>query len=147
MDFNDKELKVVLQALYRFRGEVSGFSQSEQNKLSLVEGVIGKIEGKVGPVTAERTRFDREMEESLAVLKTGRAGAAKAAAAAGPGSGGAKAANKAAPALDKKAASPKVKKGPAAKPPAKAAPRKSAAPAAKKTAGPAKVGAAKNKAK
>ena len=44
MDFSDKELRVLLQALYRFRGEVSGASQSEQNKLTLVASVIDKIE-------------------------------------------------------------------------------------------------------
>jgi anti-sigma regulatory factor (Ser/Thr protein kinase) len=48
MDFSDKELKVLLQALYRFRGEVSGASQSEQNKLGFVTSVIDKIEVKVG---------------------------------------------------------------------------------------------------
>jgi hypothetical protein len=79
MDFNDKELKVLLQALYRFRGEVSGASQSEQNKFGIVVSVIDKIESKVGPLTAERTRFDREMDESLEILKTGKMGAAKAA--------------------------------------------------------------------
>jgi len=79
MDFSDKELKVLLQALYRFRGEVSGASQTEQNKLGLVSAVIDKIETKVGPLTPERTRFDREMDESLAILKTGKMGAAKAA--------------------------------------------------------------------
>jgi hypothetical protein len=79
MDFSDKELKVLLQSLYRFRGEVSGASQSEQNKLGLVATVIDKIEAKVGPLTAERTRFDREMDESLAILKTGKMGVAKAA--------------------------------------------------------------------
>jgi hypothetical protein len=79
MDFSDKELRVLLQALYRFRGEVSGASQSEQNKLTLVASVIDKIETKVGPLTVERTRFDREMDESLAVLKTGKMGLAKAA--------------------------------------------------------------------
>jgi len=78
MDFSDKELKVLLQALYRFRGEVSGASQSEQNQLGAVSSVIDKIEAQVGPITAERTRFDREMEESLSVLATGRMGGAKA---------------------------------------------------------------------
>ncbi|HUW40238.1 MAG TPA: hypothetical protein VMV90_04460 [Rectinemataceae bacterium] len=146
MDFSDRELKVVLQALYRFRGEVSGFSQTEQNKLGLVEDVIGKLEGKVGPVKAEKTRFDREMEESLAVLSTGRAGTAKAAAAAKkapaapkPANGADKAAPKRASKLDKSAAAPKVKGG--------AAPKgsKAAASTMKKPAGPAKAGAAKTK--
>jgi hypothetical protein len=95
MDFSDKELRVLLQALYRFRGEVSGASQSEQNKLTLVASVIDKIETKVGPLTAERTRFDREMDESLAVLKTGKMGLAKAA--------------KAKSELDKEGEGPKVK--------------------------------------
>jgi hypothetical protein len=94
MDFSDKELKVLLQALYRFRGEVSGASQSEQNKFGLVVSVIDKIETKVGPLTAERTRFDREMDESLAILKTGKMRAAK---------GGAD--------LDKAGGAPKVKSG------------------------------------
>jgi hypothetical protein len=77
MDFSDKEFRVLLQALYRFRGEVSGASQSEQNKLAFVASVIAKIESKVGPLTAERTGFDREMDESLAILKTGKMGLAK----------------------------------------------------------------------
>ena len=97
MDFSDKELKVLLQALYRFRGEVSGASQSEQNKFGLVASVIDKIETKVGPLTAERTRFDREMDESLAVLKTGKMGAGKA--------------TKAQSDLDKAVDLPKAKKG------------------------------------
>ena len=125
MDFSDKELKVVLQALYRFRGEVSGFSQTEQNKLGLVEEVIGKIEGKVGTAKTEKTRFDREMEESLAVLSTGRAGAAKAAAAAAKketAESAAKAA-KNAPKLDKRAAAPKVNGSVASKGAKAAAPR------------------------
>jgi hypothetical protein len=104
MDFSDKELKVLLQALYRFRGEVSGASQSEQNKFGLVASVIDKIETKVGPLTAERTRFDREMDESLAVLKTGKMGVAKAA--------------KAKSELDNAGDLPKVKRG-AAEPAAK----------------------------
>jgi hypothetical protein len=112
MDFSDKELKVLLQALYRFRGEVSGASQSEQNKLGLVSSVIDKIEVKVGPIKAERTRFDREMDESLAVLSTGRAGAAKA---------------KAKAELDNTDSAPKVKKAP---------PKSSA----KKASGPKKAG-------
>ena len=49
MDFNDKELRVLLQALYRYRGEVSGASQSEQNKFTLVASVIDKIEDEGGP--------------------------------------------------------------------------------------------------
>jgi hypothetical protein len=95
MDFNDKELKVLLQALYRFRGEVSGASQSEQNKLGLVTSIIDKIEGKVGPTRAEHTRFDEEMARSLSVLMTGRASS--------PGPKGGE--------LDNEGASPKVKKG------------------------------------
>jgi hypothetical protein len=79
MDFSGREMKVLLQALYRFRGEVSGASQSEQNQLELVNSVIGKIEEKSGPLSAERSSFDREMAESLSVLTTGRAGARKAA--------------------------------------------------------------------
>jgi hypothetical protein len=78
MDFSDRELKVVLQALYRLRGEVSGVTQTEQNKRSTVEAVIGRIEGKVGPLSSEKTNFDREMEESLSVLKTGHARVKKA---------------------------------------------------------------------
>jgi hypothetical protein len=94
MDFSDKELKVLLQALYRFRGEVSGASQSEQNKAVVVNSVIGKIEDKVGPIKSERTRFDREMDESLAILSTGKMRAPK---------------------LDNAVGAPKVKKTTAAK--------------------------------
>lgn len=120
MDFTDKELKVLLQALYRYRGEVSGASQSEQNKAGFVAGVIDKIESKIGPVRAERTGFDREMEESLSVLATGRAGAAKA-----------KAAAKAGDSLDKAEAAPKVKAKKAA-----ASGKKAAAASGKKAAAP-----------
>ena len=118
MDFSDKELKVLLQALYRFRGEVSGATQGEQNKLGLVSSVIDKIEAKVGgPIKAPVTRFDREMEENLAVLATGRTGATKA-----------KAQANALADLDKAKASSKVKKAaPAKKAPAKATPTKTAA--------------------
>jgi hypothetical protein len=124
MDFSDKELKVLLQALYRFRGEVSGASQSEQNKLGLVSSVIDKIEEKAGgPVKASRTRFDREMEESLAVLATGRAGASKE-----------KAQANAKADLDKAAAAPKVKKTATKKAPAaKASGAKKAGPAKKRS--------------
>ena len=124
MDFNDKELKVLLQALYRFRGEVSGASQSEQNKLGLVSSVIDKIEVKVGgPVKAPQTRFDREMEENLAVLATGRTGATKA-----------KAQANAEADLDKAAAAPKVKKTASKKAPAaKASGAKKAGPGKKRS--------------
>lgn len=71
MDFTKEEQKILLQALYRFRGDVSGASQSEQNKYALVEAVIGKIEREAGPLSPERTRFDREMEENLSVLARG----------------------------------------------------------------------------
>jgi hypothetical protein len=128
MDFSDKELKILLQALYRFRGEVSGASQSEQNKFGLVASVIDKIETKVGPLRAERTGFDREMDESLSVLMTGRAGAAKAA--------------KAKAELDKKADAPKVKVSAAAGKAKKAA---KAPPKTKKASGPPKAGSAKTR--
>jgi hypothetical protein len=107
MDFSDKELKVLLQALYRFRGEVSGASQSEQNQLGMVNAVIDKVEERVGPIKAERTGFDREMEENLSVMQTGKMGVAKK--------------MKAAQKLDSAAESPKVKKASPAKAPAKPA--------------------------
>ena len=72
MEFTEKELKILLQSLARYRGEVAGATQAERNRLESVEKVIGKIEGEIGPLKAERTPFDREMEESLSVLKTGR---------------------------------------------------------------------------
>ncbi|NOY08816.1 MAG: hypothetical protein GXP33_08230 [Spirochaetes bacterium] len=72
MDFTEKELKILLQSLTRYRGEVAGATQAERNRLESVEKVIGKIEGEIGPLKAERTPFDREMEESLSVLKKGR---------------------------------------------------------------------------
>jgi hypothetical protein len=67
MELSDKELKTVLTALYRFRGDVSGASQAERNKLETVEALIGKIEAKVGAPSVERTAFDRQMEENLSV--------------------------------------------------------------------------------
>ena len=121
MDFSDKEMRVLLQALYRYRGEVSGASQSEQNKSALVASVIEKIEATAGPLTAERTRFDREMDESLAILRTGMMGTAA----------------KAAGELDKPGGTPKVK-GSAVK--AASAPKaKAKAPAATKKAAPGKA--------
>ncbi len=72
MEFTEKELKILLQSLARYRGEVAGATQAERNRLESVEKVIGKIEGEIGPLKAERTPFDRKMEESLSVLKTGR---------------------------------------------------------------------------
>jgi hypothetical protein len=130
MDFSDKELKVLLQALYRFRGEVSGASQSEQNKLEIVSSIVDKIEGKVGPVRAEHTRFDEEMARNLAVLSTGRASSA--------GKAGE---------FDKGESPPKVKKASssrASSAAAKAAGRGGAAPrTASKTSGQKKAGPGK----
>jgi hypothetical protein len=134
MDFTKEEQRILLQALYRFRGDVSGASQSEQNKYALVESVIARIEEESGPLTAERTRFDREMEENLSVLARGGEWPSKAA-------------------LDKEAAAPKVESragagaARAAKKPVKG---KKAAPAARTGAakpaskkGAPKAGAAK----
>jgi len=73
MEFTREEERILLQALYRFRGDVSGASQSEQNRYAMVEKVIGKIEREAGPLSPERTKFDREMEESLSVLARGGA--------------------------------------------------------------------------
>ena len=132
MDFSDKELTVLLQALYRFRGEVSGASQSDQSKLGLVTSVIDKIEVKVGgPVKPPLTRFDREMEENLSVLTTGRTGATRA-----------KAQANAQADLDKADAASKVKnaslKAKADKKPAVKSTRSSTAKA--KASGPKKAG-------
>jgi hypothetical protein len=132
MEFSDKELKVLLQALYRFRGEVSGASQSEQNKLGLVSSVIDKIEGKVGPARAERTRFDEEMAKSLSVLTTGRTGAPKRGAE-----------------LDNGDASPKVKKVSSSRAASTKSPRarttKAPSARAMKASGPKKAGSGKTK--
>jgi hypothetical protein len=129
MDFSDKEMKVLLQALYRYRGEVSGASQSEQNRYGIVLSIIDKIEGEVGPATAERTRFDEEMARSLSVLSTGRTGSGE---------------------LDKGKASPKVKKASASRSAstksrgAGASARATRAKSTKST-GPKKAGAGKTK--
>jgi hypothetical protein len=129
MVFTKEEQRILLQALYRFRGEVSGASQSEQNKYAMVEEVIAKIEDESGPLTAERTRFDREMEENLSVLARGGDWPARGE-------------------LDKAAAAPKVESragAAAGKAGGKAAARKKPAPAAKasKKAGAPKAGGAK----
>lgn len=137
MDFSDKELKIVLQALYRFRGDVSGFSQEEQNKLGVVESLILRIESKVGPLKAQKTRFDREMEESLSILKTGKAGAAKERKAAEA----ARAAPSKAPAKTT-AKAPTLKKTPKA---ATALDKGKKPPRVKKESGSAKSGAAKKR--
>jgi hypothetical protein len=133
MDFSDKELRILLQALYRFRGEVSGASQSEQNQLGVVNSVIGKVEERVGPIKAERTGFDREMEENLSVMQTGKMGVAKA---------------KNAQKLDSAAESPKVKKGSPAKAQAKpTAKAKKISGIASKAGIASKVGATKARSK
>jgi hypothetical protein len=66
MDLSQRELKLVLSSLYRFRGEVSGVSQSERNKLANVEKLIDKIEAETGPMKISVTSFDREIEKGLA---------------------------------------------------------------------------------
>jgi hypothetical protein len=66
MDFSQRELKLVLSSLYRFRGEVSGVSQAERNKLANVEKLIDKIEAETGPMKISVTSFDREIERGLA---------------------------------------------------------------------------------
>ena len=77
MDFLKKELKLLLQSLYHYRGKVSGATQSEQNKLGTVQAVIDKIEAEIGPLTPELTPFDRQMEEPLSVLKKGKVSSKK----------------------------------------------------------------------
>ncbi len=72
MDFQKKELKLLLQSLYHYRGKVSGATQSEINKMETVQAVIDKIEDNVGPLTPELTPFDRQMEEALSILKKGK---------------------------------------------------------------------------
>jgi len=129
MNFTKEEQRILLQALYPFRGEVSGASQSEQNKYAMVELVISKIEDESGPLTVEKTRFDREMEENLSVLARGGGWPARGE-------------------LDKEAAPPKVEsrtKAAGGKAAAKAPARKKAAPAAKagKKAGAPGTGGAK----
>lgn len=66
MDLSQRELKLVLSSLYRFRGEVSGVSQAERNKLANVEKLIDKIEAETGPMKISVTSFDREIERGLA---------------------------------------------------------------------------------
>ena len=72
MDFQKKELKMLLQALYHYRGKVSGVTQSERNKLETVQAVIDKIEAETGPLAPELTPFDRQMKEALSILKKGK---------------------------------------------------------------------------
>ncbi len=72
MEFMKKELKLLLQSLYHYRGKVCGAAQSEKNKLETVQAVIDKIEADIGPLTPELTPFDRQMEEALSVLKSGK---------------------------------------------------------------------------
>jgi hypothetical protein len=72
MDFQKKELKMLLQALYHYRGKVSGATQSERHKLETVQGIISKIEEDIGPLTPELTPFDKQMEEALSILKKGK---------------------------------------------------------------------------
>jgi hypothetical protein len=69
MEFAAKELKVLLQALYKQRGYASGASQAERNTLATVQKIIEKIEGEIGPLKPARTVFDKEMDKSLSSLK------------------------------------------------------------------------------
>lgn len=69
MEFAAKELKVLLQALYKQRGYVSGASQAERNTLGTVQKIIDKIEKEIGPLKPAKTVFDREMEKGLSALK------------------------------------------------------------------------------
>jgi hypothetical protein len=145
MDFSDKEMKVLLQALYRYRGEVSGASQSEQNRYGIVLSIIDKIEGEVGPATAERTRFDEEMAKSLSVLATGRTGSSERSRKAGR-----EARREAKGELDKGKALPKVKKASASrsastKSRGAGAPAKATRAKSTKSTGPKKAGAGKTK--
>lgn len=71
MTFNNKELKTILKSLYKGRGEISGGSQSSQLKINEFNKIINRIEDEIGPYQAEKTEFDKQMEKSLNVLKTG----------------------------------------------------------------------------
>ena len=71
MTFNNKELKTILRSLYKGRGEISGGSQSSQLRINEFNELINKIEGEIGPYQAEKTEFDKQMEQSLNILKTG----------------------------------------------------------------------------
>jgi hypothetical protein len=78
MDFATKELKVLLQALYRQRGYAAGASQAERNTLAGLQKIIDKIESEIGPLKPARTVFDREMDKSLSSLKkVGKAAGSK----------------------------------------------------------------------
>ena len=140
MDFSDKELKMLLQALYRFRGEVSGASQSEQNKLGLVSTIIGKIEDKVGPIRAPRTRFDEEMAENLAILTTGRTSAARKRSELDKGDASPKVKN-----VSSRATSAREPRGRAAKAAGAAGAAKAPSARATRAAGPKKAGTGKTK--
>ncbi len=72
MEFTEKELKIVLQAVNRYLGEISGATQAERNRMEAVKKIKDKIEGEIGPLKPELTPFDKKMEESLSVLKTGK---------------------------------------------------------------------------
>ncbi len=72
MELSEKELKIVLQSLKSYLGEVAGATQAQKNKMEAVQKIIDKIEGEIGPLKPEITPFDKKMEESLSVLKKGK---------------------------------------------------------------------------
>ncbi len=72
MELSEKELKIVLQSLKNYLGEVAGATQAQRNKMEAVQKIIDKIEGEIGPLKPELTPFDKKMEESLSVLKKGK---------------------------------------------------------------------------
>lgn len=143
MNFTDKELRIILQSLYRLRSDVSGASQVERNRFENVESIVNKIEEAVGSLTPEDTPFDREMGAALAkginvgVAKTAKPVPAKARKVlAKPASPNAKVAAKPKTAIKQKtvaAVQPKTNAGAKAKPAAKAKAIAKPSPAAKKS--------------
>jgi hypothetical protein len=72
MEFSEKELRILLQSLYRLRSDVSGASQEERNRLSNVETIVARIESVIGPPEREDSYFDRAMSKMLASIVPAR---------------------------------------------------------------------------
>jgi hypothetical protein len=77
MDLSSKELKIILPAMYKHRSNISGASQAEKNKLKILEELIDKIEGQVGPINPKLTSFDKQMTENLSIMQKGKVSSKK----------------------------------------------------------------------
>jgi vacuolar-type H+-ATPase subunit I/STV1 len=68
IDFDDKELEIILKCLNEGKVKFSGITQEEQNTRAEIELIISKIQSKV-QLKVKQTSFDKEIAEQLSVTK------------------------------------------------------------------------------